>query len=573
MAILLIFAFISGVITIFAPCIWPLLPLILSTTVTGGHRKPFGVVLGIILSFGALTLGLSYLLKVFPFDPNALRYFSVFVIAFLGLTLLIPKLSRLVEGYVSRFSGVFATRFVGKNTNGFLGGFLTGLTLGIVWTPCAGPILATIATLAVTNSLNIGIVLVTVAYLFGISIPLFLFALFGRHIFTKSRALSKYTGTIQRVFGVIMILTAILIFTGLDKKLQANLLNYFPAFDQSLAKFESNSAIKDQLNSLRGNNSSSNVQTGDSLLPENYPAPEFRGISNWLNSPPLKMSELRGKVVLVDFWTYTCINCIRTLPYIVEWDKKYRDKGLVIVGVHTPEFEFEKNTKNVENALKQYDIEYPVAQDNDFDTWNAFNNQYWPAKYLIDSTGNVRYTHFGEGEYDVTEKAIQKLLEEAGNTVDEEIGTSTYAPNSQISPETYIGSARMQYFYPKGSLPAVQNKFDLQTNFPVNSFSLGGTWNIMPEYSNSVDKSVLSYNFRAQKVFLVMRSSDGKPKKVKVLLDNQNPGVNAGKDVKNGVVTVDSDRLYELINLPGVENKKLRLEFENGVEVFAFTFG
>lgn len=573
MALLLIFTFISGLITIFAPCIWPLLPLILSTTVTGGHRKPLGVVLGIITSFGLLTLTLSYIVEVIPFDPNILRLISVFVIGFLGLTLLIPKLSQTVEGFVSRFSGSFAEKFVGKNTNGFWGGLIIGLALGIIWTPCAGPILATIATLAATNSVNAGIILVTFVYLAGIAIPLFIFALFGRFIFTKSRSLSKYTGRIQQAFGVIMIITAVLIFTNYDKKIQVSLLNYFPSYGNFLTNFESNKDITKELDKLRGNGNSNSTKTGDDLLTENFPAPEFSGISNWINSKPLTMKDLKGKVVLVDFWTYTCINCIRTLPHVTEWDKKYKDKGLVVVGVHTPEFEFEKNTSNVEKAIKQYDINYPVAQDNDYSTWNAFSNQYWPAKYLIDANGNVRYVHFGEGDYDKTEEAIQELLKEAGSEVNEKIDTSSYTPNSQISPETYIGSARMQYFYPNGSLPPETKNFDLQTNFPANTFTLGGSWNIMPEYSAAVSKSQLSYNFQAQKVYLVMRSKDGKPKKVKVFLDGQNPGANAGKDVINGTVTVDSDRLYELISLPQVENKKLKLEFEDGVEVFAFTFG
>ncbi len=573
MGILLLFAFLSGLITILAPCIWPLLPLILATTSTGGHRKPIGVVLGIMISFGILTLSLSYIVKVFPFDPNTLRYLSVFVIGLLGLTLLIPKLSQILEGYVSRLSGGLAARFMGKSANGFWGGLLTGLVLGIVWTPCAGPILATIATLAATNSVNAGIVLVTTTYLIGVGIPLFLFALFGRFIFTKSRRLSKYTGRIQQVFGVIMILTAILIFTNYDKRLQAKLLDIIPSYGNFLTKFESNEKVSSELNKLRGDFSNTSPINSNRLLDENYPAPEITSISNWLNSKPLTISELKGKVVLIDFWTYTCINCIRTLPYVTSWDEKYRDKGLVIIGVHTPEFEFEKKSSNVENAIKQYDIKYPVAQDNEFSTWKAFSNQYWPAKYLIDANGNVRYSHFGEGDYDVTEEAIQELLKEAGNTVDEKIDVKNPTSNRQISPETYIGSSRMQYYYPSGSLPAVPKEFELQSNIPTNSFSLGGKWNIMPEYSASENKSVLEYNFNAQHVYLVMRSVDGKPKKVNVFLDGQKPSLNSGKDVKNGVVNVDSDRLYDLINLPSVENKKLRLEFENGVEVFAFTFG
>ena len=248
MGILLLFAFISGLITIFAPCIWPLLPLILGTTATGGHRKPLGVVLGIVISFGILTLTLSYVIRIIPFDPNVLRLFSVFLIGFLGLTLLIPALAQRVEGAVSRFSGSFAGRFVGKNTDGFWGGLITGLALGIIWTPCAGPILATIATLAATNSVNAGIVIVTTVYMAGVAIPLFIFALLGRYLFTKTRVFSKYTGRIQQIFGLIMIITAILIFTNYDKVLQAKFLDYFPSYGNFLTDLEitdsvSNSSI------------------------------------------------------------------------------------------------------------------------------------------------------------------------------------------------------------------------------------------------------------------------------------------------------------------------------------------
>jgi len=573
MEILLLFAFVSGLITIFAPCIWPLLPLILATTSTGGHRKPIGVVLGIMISFGILTLSLSYIVKIFPFDPNALRYLSVFVIGILGLTLLIPKLSQILEGYVSRLSGGLAASFMGKSANGFWGGLLTGLVLGIVWTPCAGPILATIATLAATNSVNAGIVLVTTAYLIGVGIPLFLFALFGRFVITKSRRLSKYTGLIQQVFGLIMILTAILIFTNYDKRLQAKLLDIIPSYGNFLTKFESNEKVSSELNKLKGNFSNTTPITSIDLLNQNSPAPEITGISNWINSKPLTINELKGKVVLIDFWTYTCINCIRTLPYVTSWDEKYKDRGLVIIGVHTPEFEFEKKTSNVEGALKQYNIKYPVAQDNDFNTWRAFNNQYWPAKYLIDANGNVRYSHFGEGDYDATELAIQTLLKEAGIAINEKIEVDDKSSNRQISPETYIGRGRMEYYYPDGNTYLGERNFNLQKNHPINTFSLGGTWSVMPEYSTTQNKSILDYNFQAQHVYLVMRSIDGKPKKVKIFLDEKNPGINSGKDVKDGVINVDSDRLYELISLPEVENKKLRLEFENGVEVFAFTFG
>lgn len=567
MTFLLIFAFISGFVTILAPCIWPLLPIILSSTATGGHRKPLGIVIGIMSSFAIFTLAISYVVKIIPFDPNSLRLIAVIVIGFLGITLIIPKLSQLLEGYVSRLSGSVGGKFYGKQTNGFFGGLVTGFVLGLVWSPCAGPILATIATLAATQSLNSSIVLITIVYVTGIGIPLFLFATFGRLLFTRSRALSKYTGKIQQVFGVIMIITAIAIYTNFDKTLQVYLLQKFPAFDQTITSFEKNDRIRNELNSLKGN--------GSAVLQSNGLAPEFVGITNWINTNPLTMQKLRGKVVLIDFWTYTCINCIRTLPYITKWDEKYKNEGLVIIGVHTPEFEFEKNTENVKEAIEKYNIKYPVAQDNDYATWNAYSNLYWPAKYLIDANGNVRYTHFGEGNYDETEKAIQELLKEAGKSVNSSIEKeSDQTPTKQISPETYLGSNRMSYLEPNGKVESGSYRFTLSKNTSLNHFSFGGEWDVSSEYSSSRIGSIIEYNFKASKVFLVMRPNDNKKKQVKVFFDGKLITENSGKDVENGIVTIDSDRLYDLINLKEIENHVLRLEFQNeGIEVFAFTFG
>lgn len=575
MGILLIFAFISGLITILAPCIWPLLPIILSTTATGGHKKPIGVVIGIAVSFGILTLTLSYIIQIIPFDPNALRLLSVLIIGFLGLTLLIPALAQRLEGVVSRLSGRFAEKFVGQNNNGFWGGFITGAALGIIWTPCAGPILATIATLAATNSVNASIVLVTVVYMIGVSIPLLLFALAGRWFFTKSRVMSKYTGRIQQIFGVILIITAALIFTNYDKTLQAKLLDYFPSYGNFINELESNDSVEKELDRIRGieRDEEKSDQSQNSLFNENYEAPEFTGITNWIGSTPLTMAGLRGKVVLIDFWTYTCINCIRTLPYITSWHEKYKDDGLVVIGVHTPEFEFEKDTQNVIDAMEKYGIDYAVPQDNDFKTWRAYKNRYWPAKYLIDKNGYVRYTHFGEGKYEQTEKAIQILLEETGTQIDEELVEDKSSFNRNLTPETYLGSLRMQLYYPNGRVRNGERELEIATQIPVNSFSLGGTWEITNESSNSVENSILELNFRAKDVFLVMRSSDGSPKTVKVLIDGKNPGSLSGADVIDGEITVDEDRLYELLKLPEVENRKLRLELDPGIEAFAFTFG
>ncbi|MBI4009270.1 redoxin domain-containing protein [Candidatus Roizmanbacteria bacterium] len=566
MIILLAFAFISGLVTILAPCIWPLLPIVLSSSTTGGKSKPLGITLGIVISFAVFTLTISYIVKIIPFDPNILRLFAVLIIGFLGLSLVIPQLSQFLEGWVSRFSGRLAG-FTKTSDSGFKGGLVTGLALGIVWSPCAGPILATIATLAATQSVNFGIVLVTIVYVIGVGIPLFLFATVGSRIFSRSRVLSPYTGLIQKIFGVIMILTALAIFTNYDKVLQVKLLDLFPSYSNFLFKLESSQAVKQQLDELKGKkempkkapmNENIIMITPSSSLPNLGPAPEFVGIYKWLNvEKPLTMQELRGKVVLIDFWTYTCINCIRTLPFVTSWYEKYKDKGFIVVGVHTPEFEFEKKTENVLGALKQYNIHYPVPQDNDYKTWDAYNNHYWPAKYLIDTRGNIRYTHFGEGEYEQAEKNIQTLLKEAGNRVkDETVQIEDQTPRMRLTPETYLGKLRME----------------------PGAVEFKGNWDLQDEFSSSSRGSVLEFNFYADKVFLVI-TPESINDKVKVLLDGKVVEVsNAGSDVKNGYIQFDSNSpndLYNLINLKGNPGEHLlRLEFENaGTQIYAFTFG
>lgn len=581
MTILLLFAFVSGLVTIAAPCIWPLLPVILSSTSTGEKRKPLGITLGIALSFTVFTLSISYLVRLFPIDANIFRLLAVVIIGFLGLTLLIPQLSAQLEASVSRLMSRFGSKLP-QQTHGFWGGFVTGCALGLVWSPCAGPILATIAALAATRAVNTEAILVTIVYVTGVSIPLLLFAQLGTRLFSSTSKLNKYTQKIQQGFGVIMILTAVAIYTNYDKTLQAQLLSYFPSYSSFLTKLESNQHVTRELKSISGKDPSQTTgvlsqNSSPSTLKNLGKAPEFTEITQWLNSPPLTLKQLKGKVVLVDFWTYTCINCIRTLPYLTAWDQKYRGSGLVIVGVHTPEFEFEKNTENVKKALAQYHIEYPVAQDNDYGTWNAYQNQYWPAKYLIDDAGNVRYVHFGEGNYEETEKAIQTLLQEAGSTVEQSLTEEHESlPLSRISPETYLGSLRMEYYYPSSTLKNDSYVLDNKEVLPANTFTLAGAWQVTDEYSQTNGMtSSLFYNFRATNVYLVMKTATGQSAHATLLIDGKPITTDqAGTDVINGVVTVDNDRLYHLVKLNSVENHILQIKFDSpGVQAYAFTFG
>jgi thiol-disulfide isomerase/thioredoxin len=383
------------------------------------------------------------------------------------------------------------------------------------------------------------------AYVLGLGIPLYIFSSFSAGLFQKMRAVNKYTGRIQQVFGLIMIITAILIYTNYAQVLQARVLNLFPGYSRFLGQFENNGHLQTELDKLAGRQAQKIDANSEQLLSNGGPAPDFAGIAHWLNSGPLTMASLRGKVLLVDFWTYSCINCVRTLPHLTAWYDRYKDEGLVIVGVHTPEFAFERQTANVARAIKQFGINYPVAQDNDYQTWKNYQNHYWPAEYLIDAKGAIRHVHFGEGSYDKTEEAIRALLKENGHAV--KGGLSVVhgrAAHRGITPETYLGTARA----PRENPP----------------FAFEGQWQRSPQRATAGANAVLTLNFKADKVFLVAGPAHAGDR-IKVFMD--------GKPAND--IILDTERLYNVVDLHGkVESHILRLEFPNqGTAVYAFTFG
>ncbi|MCW1887939.1 MAG: cytochrome c biogenesis protein DipZ [Candidatus Moranbacteria bacterium] len=584
MLALLFFTFLSGIVTIFAPCIWPILPIILSSSVSGGKRKPLGLVTGLAVSFIFFTLTLATIVTFIPFDPEVLRYFAVAVIAFLGLVLAVPQFGDRLEVLVSRL-GSFGGRFTSGRGDGFGGGLITGAALGLIWTPCAGPILAAVATLAATRAVSLEAFLLIVVYVAGVSIPLYILTLVGGKALAKTRGLSLYTGTIQKVFGIIMILSALMIFFGYDKKLQTSLLEQFPDYGKFLNVFESQAEKTGQLETIR---TGKEVAPGereslvlDAMLQtklENLGvAPEITGINGWLNSDGTSLKALRGKVVLIDFWTYSCINCIRTLPYVTSWYEKYKDQGFVVIGVHTPEFAFEHKKENVAEALKKYNIQYPVAQDNDYATWQAYNNRYWPAHYLIDAEGNVRRVHFGEGEYEETEAAIVTLLKEAGKkvTIKKEYTQDETPTRSGIrTPETYLGSDRGERLVSQEKITGSRQIFTAPLNIKAHEYAFEGEWQVEDERAMALSQGKLQLRFQGEKVFLVMSPGSTGSSKVQVYLNDKMLSVDvSGKDVSGGVIEVNEDRLYEIIDFKGQSKEGLlRLEFLNETAVYAFTF-
>lgn len=551
MIVLTLFAFIAGFVTILSPCILPILPIVLSGGISGGKKRPIGIVFGFVISFTFFTLFLSSLVTLFGISPDTLRLMSVVIIFSLGTSMFIPQFQLLIERMFTRIS----SKVVVKNSgDGFGGGALLGTSLGLVWTPCVGPILASVITLAASNALTTTSLLITLAYSLGTAIPLLLITYGGRALLQKIPWLLKNTITIQRIFGIVMMIVSIGIYFNIDRSFQSYILDVFPNYGTNLTKFEDNELVKKQLNGMK---------KAPSLLQLNG-APEFTE-GQWLNSDPLTMSSLKGKVVLVDFWTYTCINCIRTLPALTSWHTKYKDKGLVIVGIHTPEFAFEKRKENVEEAIKMYGISYPILQDNDYENWNAYSNRYWPAKYLIDASGRIRYTHFGEGAYEETEKKIQELLLENGVTQLDSIHqeeTEGLLFQSR-TPEIYLGSTR------------TEGRVKTTDDMPLHTYALTGQWTVADEYARSAPQSSLTLHFEGNEVNLVM-SPLKKGDRVKIYLDDKVvDDDNTGTDVINGVVTLDTERLYNLIRLPKHSKSSiLRLEFLDGATAcYAFTFG
>lgn len=563
MFLLIAFAFLAGLVTVLSPCVLPLLPIILSSTAESGKQKPLGVVVGFVLSFTFFTLFLSSLVQLFNFPADNLRAFSIVILIFFGLSLLVPKIQLWLEILFGRLANYVPTV---KGRPSFVGGLLIGFSLGLLWTPCVGPILASVISLSITGEVSTQSALITFAYALGTALPMLMIMLAGSTALQKVPWLVKNTGKIQKAFGVLMVLTAIGIFFNVDRKFQTFILRTFPNYGVGLTKFEDNDQVRKALQQINKKPVDEKLmgEPMSDVISKGPVAPELTLGGAWLNSEPLTLEKLKGKVVLIDFWTYSCINCQRTLPYLRTWWEKYKDKGLVIIGVHSPEFEFEKNIKNVEAATKDFSLTYPIMQDNDFATWRAYDNHYWPAKYLIDKDGYIRYTHFGEGQYDETERVIQNLLEETGAQLSADISNPDYKIETK-TPELYLGYARLQNLVSPEKV--AQDKVAIYSApkiLPVNRFSFEGSWRVASEYSAPAENAVLTLNFDAKNVFLVMRPKAEKSGKVNVSLD--------GEQVK--VIEVNGDKLYQLIELPSAGPHQLKLNFlDDNIEIYAFTFG
>ncbi len=581
MVILTIFAFLAGIVTVLSPCILPVLPIVLSGSVGEGKRRPLGVVTGFVLSFTFFTLFLSSIVQATGISAGALRSFSVVVIIGFGLSLVIPQVQAVLERFFTFFS-----RFSPRGSHeGFSGGVFVGLSLGLIWTPCVGPILASVISLAITGSVSGSAAIITLAYAIGTALPMLAIARGGRQLLNKAPFLVQNTGTIQKAFGVLMIVTGLAIHFNVDRQFQTWILDRFPNYGTGLTRLEEIDLVTNQLDSLgAGNDMDAGGKPMFSLLEENIypPAPELIGGTQWINSEPLTLAnELSGKVVLIDFWTYSCINCIRTFPYVTEWYEKYKDQGFVIIGVHSPEFEFEKDTQNVLEAMADYGIEYPVVQDNEFKIWRAYQNRYWPAHYLIDKQGNVRYTHFGEGKYLETENKIRELLGETAisDQAEDEVSTA----RRRQTPEIYLGYKRAAHYTSENSIAEDQvDEYQFSNTLADDDVGISGAWLVEAERISAQEQdATLSGNFLGQKFHLVLSPDDNfstgseGTQTVQILLNGQPVPLEYQTQDMNeeGRIVIDRPRKYDLLDL-GDDYGRHRIDiiFDEGVSAYAFTF-
>jgi cytochrome c biogenesis protein CcdA/thiol-disulfide isomerase/thioredoxin len=575
--LLVLFAFVAGAGTALTPCVLPVLPALLAFAGSGGRRRPLGVIAGLTATFTVAIVALASLVDGVGLPDGAVRALAVVVLLGFGVALLVPSPAARVEAPLSRLAR-FGPRGRG---DGFWSGLLVGAGLGFVYAPCAGPILAAVVSVSATQGASGELVAVALGYAAGSALVLLLIAYGGRRLLDRLRAAGRGP-VVQRTLGAVMVATAVAVATDLDVRFQTALADDFPdVLVNPTRALERSDAVEDRLADLRGRSRfEERARPGGRRagLPVLGRAPDFTGNDRWWNTSanaPLELADLRGRVVLVDFWTYTCINCIRTLPYLRAWDGRYRERGLTVVGVHTPEFAFEREAQNVERAIAQNRLRYPIAQDNEYATWSAWGNQYWPAKYLIDARGRVRFAHFGEGSYEETEAAIRALLAEAGA---DRLGAMTRARVETASrelatPETYLGYERAEGFLPGPPRPGF-GRYEGVEELPPVHFALSGAWNVSRESATAISGARIDARVTARKVFLVLSSEGRRPRDVQVLLDGRPVGAaEAGDDVRDGRVTVREERLYRLVSLPRVEDRRLTLRLPAGVTGYAFTFG
>ena len=576
MLTLALIGFAGGLITGISPCILPVLPVIfLSGGVQSARTAPRGsgglpepsrwrpylVILGLVVSFSVFTLIGSLLLAVLGLPQDVLRWAGIVVLVLIGIGLIVPRFEAILE---KPFAWI-PKKDVGTER----GGFVLGIALGAVYVPCAGPVLAAITVAGSTGRIGWETVVLTASFAIGAALPLLVFALAGRRVAERVRTFRKHQRGIRITGGIVMIALAIGLVFNVPQLLQRLVPDYTSALQDRFGNSEQINEALDLGGLVNDQNKDLDQCTnGATGLQSCGVAPDIRGIQEWFNTPdnaPIALDELRGQVVLVDFWAYSCINCQRSIPHVVAWDKAYRDAGLTVIGVHSPEYAFEKEPRNVRAGAEAFGIDYPVALDNSLATWTNYRNRYWPAHYLIDADGVVRHIRFGEGGYADTEKLIRELLTAADPSVRLPDATDVVdetPPGGATTPESYLGTTKQVNFAGAEKYSAATSRFQLPAEQPDDSFALGGQWALGTqsiEAAPGSDPAEIRLNYTAAEVRMVLAGSGT----VTVSVDGQQRSIEV-----SGV-----PRSYELLNTDAVASGSLTVTLPPGVQAFSFTFG
>jgi cytochrome c biogenesis protein CcdA/thiol-disulfide isomerase/thioredoxin len=570
---LVLIGLVGGIITGLSPCVLPVLPVVFlsggAARATGpgaaasaeagpapsaARRRPYLVVLGLTVSFAVFTLFGTLILAALHLPDDAIRWVGLGLLLVLGLALLVPSVGHLVERPFYRFPQFGLDN--GRN------GFLLGIALGAVFVPCAGPVLAAITVAGATGHIGLHTIGLTLAFAVGTAIPLLAFALAGRRMTERLRAVQRHQRAFRAVSGVVVIALAVALTFNLSDIIQRDIPNYTQALGNSLEKGASGSGNSGSGSSASLQDCQTAAEYGGSGLENCGAAPAFSGIQQWLNTPgdkPVTLASLKGKVVIVDFWAYSCINCQRELPHVEAWYKNYAADGLEVVGVHTPEYAFEHVPSNVAAGVSRLGLTFPVALDNSYGTWNAFDNQSWPAAYLIDATGQIRHVAIGEGDYPQEEQLIRQLLTAAhpGVTLPKATDVPDTTPaNPSQSPETYLGAEREQGYV--GTSYAT-GQFTLPTTVPVNYYGLGGAWTIGQQSITAGQGAEIDLAYNASDVYLDVGGTGTLT-------------VSGGGSTKTIKVSGAPD-IYTVAARSAAQNGAVSVKLSSGLQAYSFTFG
>lgn len=580
---LFILAYLAGVLTIASPCIFPILPFVLARADEPFKRGGLPMLLGLAFAFAAVA-SLAAVAGGWAVEANSIgRTLALTLMALFGLAMIFPiltmRLTMPIASLGSRLSRWVEHRTATKGTTTTFSSIVLGVATGFVWAPCAGPILGLILTGAALRGPGIETSLLVLTYGFGAATSLGIGVLFGRRLLGFARQSARWGDELQRVLGVAVVAGVAVIWLGLD----VGLLTRLSSASTNLLEQRLITVARD----ISESEMIKTAHAATSASPLSGPLRSLLGAPQWLNTQPLQAEDLQGKVVVVNFWTYSCINCLRSLPHIRAWAERYKDQGLVVIGVHTPEFAFEKNVANVSKASASLGVTYPVAIDNNFGVWRAFSNQAWPALYFIGADGRIRHRVLGEGHYEQSEQLIQKLLSESSNApvskkiiaVDGEGPQAAPDIRNLRSPETYIGYRQANNFSSPGGIAEDTSRlYRAASTLTLNRWSLAGVWTVGSEFASLNDTpGSIRHRFHARDLHLVLGpSTQGHPIRFRITIDGAPPVTNHGSDVDaEGWGTVREERLYQLVRQSGtVNDRTFEIEFyDAGVRAYAFTFG